>query len=259
MAGRQHQQWITLDEIINSYLDRSEQSIHKYSKCYHIAFDGMQQLGLDFFYQIKSVKLPILSNKTVSLPADYLNYSKVGIFNESGEVVPLIYNSKLTTFADLMPNRQQKTEGTDFNFYENFFWDLPTFYNYWDGTSVGNLYGVPSGAPFVGTFKIDSDYGIILLGENFKWDYIVLEYIASPKESETYYVPMQFKEALMWYMAWHDISFMPNSRKGTLGDKEQRKKNFFNERRLAIARFNPFYLDEGYEWNLINQRMAVKS
>ena len=56
-----HQQYVSLDTVINMYLDRSEQSIHKYYKCWQIAFSGMEELGLDFFYQIKSVKLPVNS------------------------------------------------------------------------------------------------------------------------------------------------------------------------------------------------------
>lgn len=255
----QHQQWIKIDEIINSYLDRSEQSIHKYSKCWQIGFDGMQQLGLDFFYQIKSVRLPINANKTVSLPPDYLNYSKVGIFNERGETVPLRYNNKLTTYADLLPDRFTKTEGFDLDLYGNYYWGSQIFYNYWNGNVVTNLYGVPSGAPFIGTFKVDDANGVILLGENFCWDSIVLEYIACPAQGDTYYVPFQFKEALMWYIAWQDISFLPNTRKGNMGDKEQRRRNFFNERRLAYARYEPFYLDEAYQQSVENTRMTVKT
>lgn len=69
--AEQKQQWVTIDECVNLYLDRSEQSVHKYMKCWHLAFQGMEQLGLDFFYRIKSVKLPVAANFTVALPDDY--------------------------------------------------------------------------------------------------------------------------------------------------------------------------------------------
>jgi hypothetical protein len=52
---------------------------------------------------------------------------------------------------------------------------------------------------------------------------------------------------------------MPNTRKGALGDKEQRRRNFYNERRLANARYKPLYLSEAYEWNLTNQRLTTKA
>jgi hypothetical protein len=251
----QRLQYITIDEVINSYLDRSEQSVHKFFKCWHIAFDGMNQLGLDFFYQIKSVKLPINANKTVTLPEDYLNYTKIGVFNNKGEVIPLNYNNKLTTYADLLPDRITKTE-------DNSLYDLSvnncTFYNYRDAGVYGNLYGLPSGQPFVGSFKLDNANGVILLDHHFSYDYIVLEYLSSPLEGEQYYVPVFFKEALMWFIAWHDISMMPNTRKGSLGDKEQRKRNYFNERRLANARYRPFRIEDALQASQEQTRLAVK-
>ena len=33
---------------------------------------------------------------------------------------------------------------------------------------------------------------------------------------------------------------------------------FYNQRRIANAQFKPLYLNEAYEWNLLNQRMTVK-
>lgn len=254
----QHLQFINIDEVINAYIDRSEQSNHKYFKLWHIANDGMRQLGLDFFYQVKSVKLPVLANKTVPLPDDYLNYSKVGVLNDYGEVIPLYYNSKFTTYADQLPDRQAKTEDNSLADFD--FWNMPIFYNYWTNGGITNLFGVPSGQPFVGEFKIDTAAGLILLNERFCFDYLILEYVASPNPEPggTYMLPMQFKEALIWYLAWQDQAFLPPSRKNTLGDQMNRRHNFWNERRLAIARYRPFHLEEAYEWNLRSQRLTIK-
>jgi hypothetical protein len=213
-------------------------------------------MGLDFFYRIRSVKLPVNANLTVNLPDDYLNYSKVGILNFRGEIIPLTFNNKLTTYADLNPDRIEKTQ--DNTIVDLLLFNTPIWYNYWNGDSYTALYGLPSGAPFVGTFKIDHTNGIILLGEHFGYEYIMLEYVASPQEGGKYYIPMQFKEALTWYLAWQDIAMLPNTRRGTLGDKADRKRNFFNERRLANARYRPIYLEEAYEWNMEQQRLSVK-
>ena len=48
-------------------------------------------------------------------------------------------------------------------------------------------------------------------------------------------------------------------KKGNLGDKRERERNFYNQRRLANAQFKPLYLMQAYEWNLENQRMTVKA
>lgn len=252
-----HRQWIRLDECVNDYIDEAELSIHKYFKLWHIAFRAMTELGLDFFYQVKSVKLPVNANLTVNLPADYLSYTKIGILNSKGEIVPLTYNNKLTTYADQLPDRLEKTQDNSLWTWYNY--NNLIFYNYWDGQVFTNLYGIPSGAPFVGSFKIDNENGVILLDELFCWDYLMLEYTASPKEGGEYYVPIQFKEAIISYLRWKDIISIPSSRRGNLGDKAQRRHEFFNDRRLAIARWKPTSLEAAYQWSLENMRLVVKA
>lgn len=253
----QHREWIPLEDCVNFYLDESEQSIHKYYKCWNLAIRAMDELGLDFFYQVKSVKLPVNPNFTVDLPADFLHYTKVGILNSKGEIVPLIYNQKLTYFADQSPDRLEKTQ--DNSLWTWYDYNNIIFYNYWDGQIYTNLYGIPSGAPFIGNFKIDRDNGVILLDERFCFPYVMLEYIASPQQNQQYYVPVQFREAVISYLRWKDIISLPITRKGTLGDKQQRRHEFFNDRRLAIARWKPIELEDGYNTNIQNTRLVVKS
>jgi hypothetical protein len=253
----QNRQWVDLDECINFYLDESEQGVHKYFKCFNLAFRALDELGLDFFYSVKSVKLPINSNLTVTLPGDYLNYSKVGVLNDKGEVVTLNYNNKLTTYADLLPDRIAKTQDNSLsNIYNP---QSGVFYNYYDNGTFGNLYGLPSGAPFVGSFKIDNANGVILLNETFKYEYLILEYISSPKEGEAYFLPIHFREAIIAYLRWKDIISLPNSRRGTLGDKRDRRHDYYNERRLAVLRYKPLSVQDGYQSSLESTRLTVKT
>lgn len=253
----QSQQYITLDSVVNNYLDQSEQGVHKYYKIWQLGFRGLEQLGLDFFYTVKSVKLEVNNNKTVNLPSDFVKYTKIGVLNGRGEIVELTFNNKLTTYADVLPDRQAKTEDNSlFDFYN---WQAPIFYNYWDGIGYAAVYGFPSGGQRVGSFKIDQANNLVVLDEHFGYDYLMVEYISSPTEGEDILLPVQFREALIAYLAWQDIAFMPSSRKGMLGDKEQRRRNFYNERRLANARFKPLYLSEAYEWSQTSTRITVKS
>lgn len=97
----QHLPYIPLDTIITDYLDEAKLSQQSYSRIWHIAYRGFEDLGIDAFYKIQSVKLPINANLTVTLPADYVNWSKVGVLNSVGEIIPLNYDDKLTTYADL--------------------------------------------------------------------------------------------------------------------------------------------------------------
>lgn len=251
-----HQAWITLEECINGYIDEADVSNHKYFKCWQLAFRVMTDLGLDFFYQIKSLKLPILPNFTVALPPDYLKYSKVGVYNSRGEIIPMKYNDKLTSYAQFSPDRLQKTQDdTLFNLYQ---YNVPVWYNFWDGNTFSNMYGIPSGAPFVGGFKIDNSTGMILLDETFCYEYIALEYVASPQQDQVYYVPIQFKEAIIAGIAWKDIKSIPSKTHVNNANVNMRRHEFYNERRLAWARYRPFNLWDAYEWCQTNVRMTVK-
>ncbi len=253
-----HTTYITLDSCITDYLTESEQNNHKYWKLWHLSFRCLEQLGLDFFYRIRSVKLPVNSNLTVTLPADYLNWSKVGILNAKGEIIPLYHNEKLTSYADLLPDREDKINDPE-SLWLQWNGNSNTWCNYWDGGRYTNVYGVSSGEPFVGSFKVDTANGVILLSENFNRDYIMLEYVSSPSENETYRVPMQFRETLIAWLWWKDSSAIPSRTHINLGDKASKRHEYYNERRNAIARWKPFRISEAYQVSQEQSRLAVKT
>lgn len=250
---QQQKPYIPLDSIIQDYLAESEQSNNKYFKCWHLCFRGFEQLGIDFFYRVKSVKLPVLANYTVQLPADYLNWTKVGVLNDKGEVIPLYNNEKLTTYADLSATRLTQTQ-------DNSLWDWSpnTWCNYWNGYAYTNIYGVPSGQPFLGSFKVDTVNGVVLLNENFNYSYIILEYLSSPVEGQEYYLPVQFREALIAWLWWRDKRAV-NINRGQVGISMGLKNDFINERRNAIARWKPTRISEMYQASQEQSRMAVKT
>ena len=87
----------------------------------------------------------------------------------------------------------------------------------------------------------------------------MVEYISSPpQEGSDFQIPIQFREALIAWLGWKDIQFLPNTRKGSIGDKEQRRRSYYNERRLANARYKPLYLQEAYQLSLDSERITVK-
>ena len=254
----QARNYITIDSVINDYIDESEQSVHKYAKLYNIAVRGMEKLGLDFFYKIRSVKIPIdTTNYTAELPNDYISYTKIGVLNSVGEIIPLKFNNKMTYYADQQPDRLALTQdNTLATWYQS---DLPLWFNYWDGYGFQNIYGLPSGSPFVGSFNIDDSNGVVLLNQYFNYSYLMIEYLSSGNPDEPFRIPIQFREALLSFLAWRDIASIPSTRKGNLGDKRDRKQEFYNQRRIANAQFKPLYLMQAYEQNLDTQRMTVKA
>ena len=53
--GNPHLQYVNINDCVTAYMDESEQGVHKQFKLTQLAFRAMDELGLDFFYRIKSV------------------------------------------------------------------------------------------------------------------------------------------------------------------------------------------------------------
>lgn len=253
----QNRQWCSIEECINSYISRSKQSNHDYFRLWHLAFEALTEMGLDAFYIVKSIKIPVNANLTATLPADYLMYSKIGVLNQQGEIIPMGVNNKLTVAFDLNPTRLAQTQ--DNTLQTQFDQNGIMWYNYWNGGGYGNLYGLPSGSPFIGSYKIDNANGVIVLSEHFIYPYVILEYTASPVKDGEYYVPIQFKRAVVAYLSWNDIIDIPVKTHVGNSSVQMRRHDYYNERRLAIARYDPISLPDLYEWNLQNMRLAVKA
>lgn len=248
--------FISLDDCIYDYISESEQSNHKFFKLWNLAFRLMRELGIDYFYSVRSFKLPVNPNKTVELPSGMIQWSKIGVLNSNGELTPMAYNSKLTTYAEFSSDRLSKIQdNTLFNIFK---FNSPIWYNFWNGFQYTTLYGMPSGGPFIGTFKVDLDSNLILLSPDFSYDYIIIECTMPPQEGEVYYVPIQFGEAIIAGLSWLDIRSLPTTRRGNLGDKRDRRHEFYNQRRLAWARYRPLRLDDAYVWSQTNTRKTVK-
>lgn len=252
-----HQSWISLDSCIYDYINAAEISQNKYFKLFHLAFGCMDNLGIDFFYQIRTVKLVVNANKTVTVPEDFIKYTKLGILNGVGELVPLKYNEKLTTYADLRNDRIADTQASNFANYYSF--SSPIFYNYWNGATYENMYGLPGGYMYAGGFKVDKHNGVILLDSAFGWSGLVLEYTASPQPGREYMIPVEFRQAMVNWLSWQDIAHLSSRSHISLGDKAQRRHEYFEARRLAIRQFRPFYLDQAYIANLETSRLVVKA
>jgi len=253
----QHLQWVSLDEPITDYMVEAELSNHKYFKLWHIAFRALTELGLDAFYNVISIKIPVNANLTATLPADYLQYSKVGVLNQQGEIITMGVNNKLTVAFDLSPNRLSQTQDATIptQIQEQGIW----WYNFWNGYAYTPVYGLPSGSPFIGSFKIDNANGAIVLSPGFSYPYIMLEYTASPKSGCEYYLPIQFKEAVIAYLRWKDIISIPVKTHVQNSNVQMRRHEYYNERDLAIRRYDPVNLPDLYQWDLENQRITVKA
>jgi len=249
---------VSLKEVIFDYADEAELNTATYRRLRRIAVRGVKKLQLFATGKPKSCRLCVDANKTVQLPEDYLMWSKVGVLNGNGEVATLKYNSSLTSYAANDPNRLNKnTDGLRFD--ADYGW-YP-YLNYWgDGYFGCNLYGISGNeATKIGDFKIDDECDLIILDNCFPYDYIILEYLSTPSYDEDYKIPEQAREAMIAWLAWRDIAQKAASRKVSVYDKTQRKREFYNELNNLRYLLKPFRIQDAIDVSQDAIRLVVKS
>lgn len=250
-------QWVELAEIIYQYIDQAKMNSSEFRRLWPIGVRGVEEMGLDVFATAKTEKLLVNANKTVDLPSDYIAYSKVGVLNANGEVSTLRKNNNLSSYK--IDQSDRLTSNIDYASSNTYRLQDMAYVNYYDGARYVNVFGAGSLLNTMGSFNIDEEKGLIYLDNEFGFDYVILEYLSSPADDPNYKIPIQVKEAVLSYIAWKDIEFLPSGRKVTLGDKQLRRKEFYNEKRKANHRINPVTPWDANEVIRMGQKLAVKA
>lgn len=250
-------QWMGLAEVIYQYIDQAKLTTAEFRRLWTIGVRGVEEIGMDVHATPKTAKILVNANKTVNLPSDYIGFSKVGVFNPDGEVATLRRNPNLTAYKidqnDRLANNTDDTEVDSFRLQ-----DL-AYVNYFDGARYVNIFGAGAVLNSAGTFDIDEEQGLIYLDNQYGHDYVVLEYLSSPADDVDYKIPVQIREAVLAYIAWKDIELLPLGRRASLGDKQLRRKEYYNQKRLANLRENVVSIAEANEVIRLGQKLVVKS
>jgi hypothetical protein len=189
-----------LKTIVAYCLDESDKSVGDFDKCWILAFRGLVDANYDIAAQPKTVRLPVLGNQTIPLPADCLSVSKIGILNEKGEINALKINNALTTWRDNNPNRLQDLVPNINDGIGNF--PIIPFYNYYYAGGVYQLYGVGGGLITYGDCRIDERNRVIIFNEDFQYHDVMLEYITAPEKDTDFQVPTCMQEAIVAFVKW---------------------------------------------------------
>ena len=234
------QKWISLESTVWDYIDQSEQNQSKYLKLWNIAYRWFIKQGLDSFFSVTSVLVPVNANMTANLPDNCLKWAKIGFLNSNGEVYTLRRNDSISKLKPFSSNRvsMQAAQITATSYLSN------DYYNYWENGVCCNIYGC--GNYNSGEFTVDEKDGLIFLN-GISAESLVVEFLGSPPPDKEYKIPIQFQEAAISYQGWQDIRLLPNGRKGGGGEKQERKRDYYNDTRNGKKRYNPFRLDEAYQ------------
>ena len=91
--------YVTLQDIISSFVittsDDDYVSGVEDSAIRHFAQRGIRELGFDVTSRIRSLKLPVETNDTVTLPDDYVDLIKVGVVGSDGYIRVLRENKDI--------------------------------------------------------------------------------------------------------------------------------------------------------------------
>lgn len=194
-------QYIPLKTVVSYFLDQYGKSDGDQDMYWILGMRGLVELNYDIAAQPKTVRLPVLANKTVPFPADLLSWTKIGLLNSHGEVVTIKVNNALTTFRDTNPNRLEDLTPNVNNSVGSLAY-APFYLNYYYNNGYYNLFGVGGGLIQYGECNVDERNRIILMPSEFKYQNIILEYISSPEKDNDFTVPLALQEAVISFIAW---------------------------------------------------------
>lgn len=260
---------VKLSQIINDFivtLDGDDYASNASdSAIRNFALRGIREIGFDLGKRIKSLKLSINSNDTVTLPDDFVDLTKIGIIDSDGIIRvfgnnkninysrkyeegttgaaatqtfdsgPLDINSnQITDRVDDKTSTNNTSSSTDDNL------DYYVFENYLYQGGLGKLYGA-GGGHLAGEYRLNLDQNRIEVETNSGYSEVVIEYVADEARSSDPEVHVYAEEALRSYMYYRIIE-----RKSSVpaNEKARARAEYYNERRKANARLSNFTKEE---------------
>lgn len=219
---------LTLDNIVSSYLSQFERPQSEYRRIFDIALRGFKFCNLHAVGLPTTIELDVLANKTAVLPADALSVIEIGWQDDTGHIVPLTQNSSMTMLNSTSTTRLADAQLAD-----------PAV-----STVTSLIPAIGDRIQLGYSYKIDYENSIIVLDYDFSEATIVVKYLPMfSEQSEDYVVSEYFEECILAWISWHDSKRAKN----TNADREQNRRDFYNEFRIASQAIQPFSLRELYE------------
>ena len=195
---------ITLDEIVNSFLDQHQMPQSKYRRIYNIAIRGLRLIFRDSTGIPKDVTLPVLGNNTSVLPTDAMNNLGVSVLNQRGEKASLVYDPLLSlTDVESSARTSQPTQHVLAD-------DNDLLFSLQDSQNLGYVgyygfgqYGIGA-QPVLGYYNIDWASRVIVYNFGFKQTEVIFSYLGLVDADGEYSIHPFFEEALIAYINWQD-------------------------------------------------------
>ena len=242
----------------------------------NIALRGIREFGFDVTNRVRSLKLSVESNNTVTLPDDYVDLIKLGVVTDGivyvlGENKNLNMSMAVVTGSDAGEGDSQlgplnieaneiadrdrsvaDTAGTSGDGDKDY--DYYVFQNYLYQGGLGRLYGA-GGGHLRGEYRIDLDQNRIEMSTEDAISEVVLEYVADEARNTFPVIHVYAEEALRCYLYYKLIE-----RKSTVpaGETARARAEYYNERRKAKGRMSNFTKTEALKTIRQNFKQSPK-
>lgn len=251
---KQTARYIPIEQVVQFYISEANLTDAHFLRLWQIAVRGLEMMGWSFAQEPVTRKLSVLPNLIVELPGDYIEWCKVGVLNDRGEVATLKYNDNLTGYAATESDRTTQAVG-QYSGLDT----LSNFRNFYYNESYVNLLGLPYGTENLGEFKVLQDEGIVILNKDYQYDHIILEYLPSADYNTELLMPVMLREALISWIRWKEKQSMPSGRRVNNGTRQLDRKDYYTDLRNAKALLRKFRLTTANDVIRINNRLAVKA
>lgn len=258
---------MSLDQVVREMLiEVGESNENKYAKYLQHGISGLREMNMDFAGFPTTVQLPVQTTDTVNLPSDYINWVRVGAVDAFGNICALGLNPNISLHqkynsCGVPISSVTNSVNASYTVVEGD--SLPAAANGWEqysdswrnGEMLGRMFGVGGGNSPNGCFTVDKTNNTLVL-QDVTVQNVMLEYLSDLTLVDGHYLVHPFiVEALKCYIFWKAHS--RNLRVG-LGDKEQARREYFNEYRRATLRFGSASVDEWLRTLRKGVKMAPK-
>lgn len=195
--------YIPLKSVVAMFMDQYSKSVGDEDSLWIMAWRALNLINRQFAALPKSVALPVEPNKTVEFPPDIISWSKIGIMDDNGGLSTLKINNSLAIWQDNDPNRLQYLT-PEINTSLGILTGAPFFFNFYGNGVYYNtpLFGVQVGLLQYGEVRVDEANRVFVLPPDFKYQFIVVEYLSAPQKDPDYMVDQAMIEPVIAFLEW---------------------------------------------------------
>ena len=232
-----NQGYTTLDQIVReACLESDDHGMHNYEKFMLWAMEGLQEMRIDDFQEIKSILVTTSTIATIPFPVDMVKWTKIGEVSGDRVKVFTINNSIMLnhqTDCGIEQNNEKYKAATYLDIARENNESIDGYYFYGFGSS-GAIYGYGNGTQGDGQFRVDKSRREFQFSSQYASKDIVLEYVSTGlNPSGQSYIEESIRKAVKEYIFWWKTE---RDRAAGGGEKDRAKYLYDQAARVAQRR-----------------------